>query len=608
VECIVPRTHPSIQAGVDDPACTTVWVQPGTYLENVVIDHPLTVEATRAGSVTIDAADAGRGVDVTMGATVTLRGLTITGGAEATGAGIRASGELLLESCIVEENAATAAGAGIHGIGVITLVDTIVRNNAIIATDVDVQGGGVFAAGGVSMQSSEVIDNTIDLQLVSVPFGGAVGGGLWTTGPSELVGGSTVAGNVIDVVGVNGTGGGGGLAAGSIDLVIGPGTIIANNAIIASTAGEIGPAAAIGGGIAMTGGTISLTSTLITGNTLESSGTTGTSSGAGIQLALATLMLTDVMVTSNSATATSFAAGFATARGDGVDVDGELVVDTSTFDGNTAYASGGGPAVARGAGAYVDGPLLATDTTFSSNIAEAEAFGVASASAYGGGLATNDADGVTVELRRTTVSGNQAIATGDTSGGALSATAATMAPATTTVVLVDSTLSGNVASGPILALGGGIALRVNPGALGELHLASTTVTLNQSTTGGGVWLQSVGAAAFARNTIVQANTATMSPDCAAPMLTSSGYNLLGDATGCAIMGGPDLIGADAELQALAANGGPTQTHALTIGTAAVDGGDPTGCTDSGGVVLLVDQRGADRHVGAACDIGAFELP
>src|SRR5262249_13193463 len=61
------------------------------------------------------------------------------------------------------------------------------------------------------------------------------------------------------------------------------------------------------------------------------------------------------------------------------------------------------------------------------------------------------------------------------------------------------------------------------------------------------------------------------------------------------------------------NGGPTQTHALVAGSPAIDAGNPNGCRDNSGALLLKDQRGFARdvdgnHDGAArCDIGAVEF-
>lgn len=56
---------------------------------------------------------------------------------------------------------------------------------------------------------------------------------------------------------------------------------------------------------------------------------------------------------------------------------------------------------------------------------------------------------------------------------------------------------------------------------------------------------------------------------------------------------------DPLLQALGANGGPTQTLALPMASPAVDAADPEFCPDT-------DQRGHLRPKGEGCDLGAFE--
>ena len=53
------------------------------------------------------------------------------------------------------------------------------------------------------------------------------------------------------------------------------------------------------------------------------------------------------------------------------------------------------------------------------------------------------------------------------------------------------------------------------------------------------------------------------------------------------------------LDALADNGGYTQTMALGAGSSAIDTGTNTGCP-------ATDQRGVTRPQGSHCDIGAYE--
>jgi hypothetical protein len=65
---------------------------------------------------------------------------------------------------------------------------------------------------------------------------------------------------------------------------------------------------------------------------------------------------------------------------------------------------------------------------------------------------------------------------------------------------------------------------------------------------------------------------------------------------------PDTLHADPHLAPLADNGGPTATHAIAADSPAIDAGNNVAGLDT-------DQRGSGfaRVVGAAADIGAFEL-
>jgi hypothetical protein len=85
------------------------------------------------------------------------------------------------------------------------------------------------------------------------------------------------------------------------------------------------------------------------------------------------------------------------------------------------------------------------------------------------------------------------------------------------------------------------------------------------------------------------------------VVTSLGYNLTDDAS-CGFLATGDLVVGDAMLGPLADNGGPTETHDLLPGTPAIDAGSPD-CPPP-----TTDQRGVARPQGAACDIGAVEVP
>jgi len=106
-------------------------------------------------------------------------------------------------------------------------------------------------------------------------------------------------------------------------------------------------------------------------------------------------------------------------------------------------------------------------------------------------------------------------------------------------------------------------------------------------------------------------------------IISNGYNLISDLNGCNVtrhttdLYGNSLLTSilDPELLPLANNGGPTETHALSPSSPAVDAGDPGFCKDKFGTKILFDQRGTiymrhkdgDSDGTRICDIGAFEL-
>jgi hypothetical protein len=161
----------------------------------------------------------------------------------------------------------------------------------------------------------------------------------------------------------------------------------------------------------------------------------------------------------------------------------------------------------------------------------------------------------------------------------------------------DSTISTNAGSGIFTAV-----TRV------RLRVKRTTITGNQAADGAGGMFVGPRTRAVLLSTIVAGNTATNGANDVDDggfhaRFRSRGYNLIGDPVGTEGMSGRtdlDLVGVDPLLQPLADNGGPTETHALGIGSPA-----------RGAVTATVhcqepDQRGVPRA--APCDIGAYEAP
>lgn len=191
--------------------------------------------------------------------------------------------------------------------------------------------------------------------------------------------------------------------------------------------------------------------------------------------------------------------------------------------------------------------------------------------------------GTTTVIRNTTISGNQA-----DNGAGISSSG--------TLTVVNSTLSGNTAG-------------FNGGAIfsgGTTGLYNVTIADNTADSGGG--LSALIGTVTLHNSLIADNVAlTYNTEECSGSVTSAGYNLIEVITGCTITGDTtgNITGTDPNLAGLAGNGGGTFTHALLIGSVAINAGNPAGCLDESGLTLFTDQRSYLRN--GPCDIGAFEF-
>lgn len=234
------------------------------------------------------------------------------------------------------------------------------------------------------------------------------------------------------------------------------------------------------------------------------------------------------------------------ARGGAIFADGgSLVINTATFADNLAKGGDGGD------GGQTDGGL---------NCGNHGAGGLA----YGGAVTNNAA---VVNIKHGTISGNDAQAgnTGVNQGGANK-------PAR------------------LVAEGAGGGIRVGP----------AVVTLENTIVAGNTAANGLGDATGAP---------TPGPNVDGTV-TSNGHNLVGVATDAGgFVGVGDQTGANPLLAALADNGGPTETMALTPGSPAIDAGVAAGSAfDQRGKARTYDDPGvANVATSDGTDIGAFEL-
>jgi predicted outer membrane repeat protein len=325
----------------------------------------------------------------------------------------------------------------------------------------------------------------------------------------------------------------------------------------ADTAGD-------GGGIVNNLGTVSINGTTVSGNM---AGVTG----GGIFNDDGTVTINDSVVNENTA---------GVAGGGIYNGGGTVVINNSVFSGNTASASDGG-------GIYDNfGTVTIANSTIGPNNQAAES---------GGGIYT---DGGTVTITGSTIVGNSSLGGGGlglNSGGGIFNTDGD-------VLLINSTISGNSSA----TVGGGMY-----NAFGNVTLINVTVALNTADLeGGGLYHEfpNTTFTYFLTNTLIVGNTPD---DCAGyvPGFVSLGNNLDGDNT-CQLGAAGDIPGVFANLANLADNGGPTETHALTAGSPAINAGNNTACGQAAPTgSASFDQRGSgfDRISDGVCDIGAFEV-
>jgi hypothetical protein len=289
--------------------------------------------------------------------------------------------------------------------------------------------------------------------------------------------------------------------------------------------------------------------------------------GAAIRNDAASLSLDNVTVTSNTIDGTG--------AGQGAGIFDTDPSDTITLTDSTVSDNDiGSTAQNFGAGISSAGPLSLTDSTVSGNqITAGNATG-------GGGMNVTD----TLTLQRSTVSGNQIVSgtSFGTSGGGIAAVNAT---------ITNSTVSGNSAGNGGSGEGGGMII----GGTGTI--TNATFANNSASVSGADLSVNLGTTTVRNSIFASSNACSASGTLAS---ATPGDNIdVGTTCGLGTTNG-NLENTSPTLDPLTLNApGTTATHALQASSPAIDGA--TGCAG-----LTVDQRGAPRPQGLACDIGAYE--
>ena len=640
--CLVPVTHPTIAAILAAPQeCATAYVYSGIYAENLTISTTVTLIGVGATPAIIDGHAAGSVVAVT-GGVVVLDNLTLRNGRASTGGGLINHAALTLLHMRLEGNTAISAvgqGAGIYNDGnFLALTDTTVSGNHA-ATDASMMNSGASGAGLYSARGSVAVMggsiDTNDITIAGLSGVTARGAGIAMAGGSLLINGAAVRANLINLDGHPGeaSGSGGGIYVASDASLSLSGAIVIGNELRVN-----GLTATALGAAVFRDGDITATDTQIEDNRLNVDGDANTNAqGGGIYVTNASaVMLSTTSLKRNTIDvicSNPDSSGRSNGRGAGMVIDSQLaniVIDNSVISDNRVTASGGlgglgvDLSLAMGGGLYWNtafktSSLTLRRTTIADNTADAS-------TAIGGAIAATSFHGLhTFAITQCTVSGNRARGGAASFGGGVfleSAVDTTMSESMA-ASLSDSTVSGNAARTDAgSATGGGFALVMGGAFSGDvtIDIASSTFAANSAqgssgSHGGGIALGSSSGTTTAifRNTIVSGNIGA-TPDCTVlPIsggvnsLTSQGFNVFGATTGCTIGKlASDISSNNAMLGPLADNGGPTMTHALLLGSVALDAGNPAGCFDRFGAPLSQDQRGMQRVANGRCDIGAYE--
>ncbi len=311
----------------------------------------------------------------------------------------------------------------------------------------------------------------------------------------------------------------------------------------------------------------------------------GTATGGGGAIEAKGLTITNSTFTGNQVTGTS--AG----RGGALYSPTSISITNSTFTNNQITISGNGGAI------YSLGTMTITGSTFNTN---STASGEGGAAYIGnGGTApsitdsyfvnnSSSGDGGAVrciEPETLTIDGT----TFETNSGARGAA---LAQFDGNATITNSTFSGNTA-----ATEGGAIRSGGANTITSKYSTFYGNSAGNANSGGAV----LGTNFTTLGSIFSGNTSnSVANACGWSVVTTSGYNV--DHSGeCGFIITTGDVTGDPLLSALADNGGPTKTHAVSSGPA-VDGGPATCTADTGDV----DQRNTARPQGTSCDIGAYE--
>jgi predicted outer membrane repeat protein len=522
----------------------------------LMITRNLSIVGVDASGIAISGNGASRVFHVSTNATCSISGLTIRDGRAADG--LRSS--------------SGGAGGGIYNEGTLMLSDCLITDNK---TGPGGHGGGKGGDGGH-------------------------GGGLWNSGVANVRrctfsgnttgiggnGGKGSDGSVGVAGGYGGNGGSGGYGGGIYSL----GLVTLNDCTISGNTtggGGIGGLSGLAGYTYVNGQIVWLpgyggrgglggggAAAWNDGGSLTATGSVFSANSCGDCITNAGLLAQSVLKGPGGSGSSGAAIGNGRLTGGLVEQSAATLLECR-FIGNIAgrgYASSDGFGFGGHGGALFNtSTAVVSACTFRSNSARFHQ--------SGGGNGGAIFNGKETVLSGCTFSENQSA----NGGGILSLT-------TNAVLSIsNSTFSRNIA----VYSGGGIF------ATGLLRMASCTLVSNAALYSLGGSVNYFGREAFIRNSLITQNRSACCGDFLGEVI-SEGHNFVENPISGGFSSPGDITtGSHPPLGPLQDNGGPTLTHAIPVGSPAVDAGDDT----LGGI----DQRGRPRLSGGHPDIGAYEF-
>jgi predicted outer membrane repeat protein len=153
------------------------------------------------------AIDGGGGIN--NGGMATISGSTLTGNVAAYGGGIINAGTLTLTDSILSGNHANNSGGGIDNFGALTVTGSTLSGNSAY------YGGGIYTALGFGGNTAMLTNTTLTGNTAVV-----AGGGIYVTGGTLTLSGSTLSGNFVTGSFLGNSNGGGGIFNGAAGTVI----------------------------------------------------------------------------------------------------------------------------------------------------------------------------------------------------------------------------------------------------------------------------------------------------------------------------------------------------------------------------------------------------